>query len=71
MCVHLEASCQELDGSRLLDVSKVVVLWNKKSVVLGSMVQRRAQSSNWTDGEKENWNCQETGEYKTGVKYSY
>ena len=47
--------CQELDSSGLLDVSKAVMLWNKKSVVQGSMVQRRAQSSSWTDDEKETW----------------
>ena len=36
-----------------------------------SVVQRRAQSSNWTGDEKETWDCQGIDEYKTGVKYSY
>ena len=45
--------CQELDGSGLLDVSKTVMLWNKGSVIQGTRVQRRAQSSSWTEDEKE------------------
>ena len=45
--------CQELDCSGLLGVSETVVLWNNDSVVQWSMVQRRAQSSNWTDDERD------------------
>ena len=35
------------------------------------MVQRRAQSSNWTEDERSSGIDQEVDEYKTGVKYSY
>ena len=45
--------CQELDCSGLLSVSKTVVLWNNKSVVQWTVVQRRAQSSNWIDDERD------------------
>ena len=45
--------CQELDCSGLLGVSKTVVLWINESVVQWTMVQRRAQSSNWIDDEKD------------------
>ena len=45
--------CQELDSSGLPDVSKAVMLWNKGSVVQGTRVQRRAQSSSWTEDERE------------------
>ena len=35
-------------------MSKTMVLWkNKGSVVQGSRVQRRAQSSNWIEDERE------------------
>ena len=36
-----------------------------------SVIQKRAQSSNWTRDERETCDCQEVGEYKTEVKYSY
>ena len=45
--------CQELDGSRLLSASRTMVLGNKDSVVQGFRVQRRAQSSNWKEDERE------------------
>ena len=45
--------CQELDCSGLLGVSKTMVLWINESVVQGTMVQRRAQSSNWIDDERD------------------
>ena len=32
------------------------------------MYQRRAQSSNWEEDEKETWDCQEVDEYKTEGK---
>ena len=38
------------------------------SVVQGSRVQRRAQSSNWIEDERETCDCQDTDEYKTGGK---
>ena len=37
-------------------------------MVLGSKVQRRAQSSSWTEDEKESGFSQEVDEYKTGGK---
>ena len=47
------STCQELDGSGLLGVRKTVILWVNESVVQGTMGQKRAQSSNWTDDEEE------------------
>ena len=60
--------CQELDCSGLLGVSKTVVLWINESVVQWSMVQRRAQSSNWIDDERNSGICQEVDEHKTEGK---
>ena len=60
--------CQELDCSGLLGVSDTVALWFNESVVQGTMVQRRAQSSNWKEDEKDSGICQEVDEYKTAGK---
>ena len=46
--------CQELDGSWLLGVSKLVMLWVKGSVIQWMRVQKRVQSSSWTEDER-NW----------------
>ena len=49
-------------------MSKTVVLWINESVVQWTMVQRRAQSSNWREDERESGICQEIDEYKTEGK---
>ena len=52
-CECTSGCCQELDGSGLLSVSKTVMLWVKGSVIQWSEIQKRAQSSNWIEDEKE------------------
>ena len=65
---NAQVSCQELDGSGLLGVSKTVWLWNNGSVVLWTRVSEESAKLNLDRGWEGFWDCQEVDEYKTEGK---